>query len=1276
MTTGNHSALPERTPDLAHPKNLAVLRHDSLEWARDEITDTLVRAHALLAQVPPALGEAGLCLRQSARAMEVIGQEAEAHVLRAAARVMADIEAGDGELSEYSLTWVRQSIDAIQAALDARSLGKSVCSLAWLPLYRQLCAMRGETVRIGDLFYPDLNLRPEAIKAQPVSLSDHLLAQQADFEHRRFERGMRAWLREPVSGSGLPDMRRAMQAIERGGRVPAARAFWWAAGALFEALIAGGLAITPELKQLVQAIERQLRHLLAGEARVPDALMREVLYHVAIAPALHPDIEAVQKAYDLEALLPPVAPHSAPRQSAHLAALGTALDRLLTGAPSASAEYAAAIESLTAEAGASQQMQLPRLLTLCKQAGEWLSLAAEAPHSERWPLLEELKAAQGVLARSLTDPSQHDAELARQSDLLAARLAQLEFDRMQAAPLAVLPALQKEREIEAACSRAECRERAASAFEALQSGLQEAMQQGAQRSALETLLLPVSQLDACLLELHDEPSRERLAAFAQGVNTLIEMGPEAQDAIFPNLVEAISGLAEALQALEQAETLPVPAAPLTEIVLAGGLSQPTLAARPTAPLPPLTEPAAILDHEDTIASTQGGQPPAAPSLPEKVQPASLAPASKEAFLAHAQALLAQIVAGLDHWRAVPDDTARAAALIDPVRAIKQGASALLLDSISDRAQGALVMLSAVPPSVVACEAALHELVREIGALLVAAHEDAVAEPAGAPTVGATDGAQALSGHDAELARSLEDATEMALAAGQMEGEIQLMQEGLAELRQRAQAMSAQVQALFERLPPEDFPHAHEALNMLAEGAQDLFLLQHSLSHRALRTERLLSSHRSRQRDLQQTLMDLRSLPIEALHQRIIASLDQASQRLGVAARPRFLGEPISLPPALIEGLGDMLEPLWLQMLRSTDGLAEIDIEIATEAHSLRLAIGSVPERTVIDLDALRDRLARLPITGAPEVTRVPRAGRGDTLRISVPLPSAAIPALVFAVAGSKAAVPAHQVVHQQMLEGSLLRELQEAGQFVWQGESYPLREFAELLGRPAPGLRRAQALLLHAGGLRLALLCEPGGTPRELVLKKTTPALARVPGLIGATVIDDNQPVLLIDPLTLAECKPRPTSDTDAAMLHMQPARLLLVDDSPSARQQARSVLMDAGFDVVLAPGGGQALDCLSEVSFSAALIDSDMSSMDGLELTRRLRADRSLAGLPIIMLSSRRTSAHREAAMMAGVDHYLYKPWQPAELIALLEKALAGAVTPGITQAVIRDADSRLEPV
>jgi chemosensory pili system protein ChpA (sensor histidine kinase/response regulator) len=112
---------------------------------------------------------------------------------------------------------------------------------------------------------------------------------------------------------------------------------------------------------------------------------------------------------------------------------------------------------------------------------------------------------------------------------------------------------------------------------------------------------------------------------------------------------------------------------------------------------------------------------------------------------------------------------------------------------------------------------------------------------------------------------------------------------------------------------------------------------------------------------------------------------------------------------------------------------------------------------------------------------------------------------------------------------------------------------------------------------------------------------------------------------------------------------VLVVDDSITVRRVTQRLLQREGYRVALAIDGLQALERMAQERPAVVLSDIEMPRMDGFDLVRHIRADASLAGLPVIMITSRIAAKHRELAMQLGVDHYLGKPYAEDELVRLV---------------------------
>ncbi|MHB8642714.1 MAG: response regulator transcription factor [Gaiellaceae bacterium] len=123
------------------------------------------------------------------------------------------------------------------------------------------------------------------------------------------------------------------------------------------------------------------------------------------------------------------------------------------------------------------------------------------------------------------------------------------------------------------------------------------------------------------------------------------------------------------------------------------------------------------------------------------------------------------------------------------------------------------------------------------------------------------------------------------------------------------------------------------------------------------------------------------------------------------------------------------------------------------------------------------------------------------------------------------------------------------------------------------------------------------------------------------------------------------------------PATLVLVaDDDEDILALVKYVLEAGGYDVIPAHDGVEALGFALDRRPALAVLDVMMPQLDGLEVTRRLRATEGLEALPIILLTARVAEADVQEGFAAGATGYLRKPFSPQELRQHVAAALAGA--------------------
>jgi CheY-like chemotaxis protein len=209
------------------------------------------------------------------------------------------------------------------------------------------------------------------------------------------------------------------------------------------------------------------------------------------------------------------------------------------------------------------------------------------------------------------------------------------------------------------------------------------------------------------------------------------------------------------------------------------------------------------------------------------------------------------------------------------------------------------------------------------------------------------------------------------------------------------------------------------------------------------------------------------------------------------------------------------------------------------------------------------------------------------------------------------------------------------------GSSVPLFDLAGLLGQAAPPLPpSAPALIVAAGGRRVAVACDVLLGEEEVVVKPLGALLGHVSGYLGAAILGDGRIALLLDSSELSRGGLRTATAALTPVAAVPAARkVLVVEDSFTVRELQRSILEAAGYSVETARHGREALDRLvGSNDVSLVLTDVEMPEMDGLELTRAIRDQPALSRLPVVIVTTRGEDDDRRLGMEAGADAYMAK--------------------------------------
>jgi chemosensory pili system protein ChpA (sensor histidine kinase/response regulator) len=201
-------------------------------------------------------------------------------------------------------------------------------------------------------------------------------------------------------------------------------------------------------------------------------------------------------------------------------------------------------------------------------------------------------------------------------------------------------------------------------------------------------------------------------------------------------------------------------------------------------------------------------------------------------------------------------------------------------------------------------------------------------------------------------------------------------------------------------------------------------------------------------------------------------------------------------------------------------------------------------------------------------------------------------------------------------------------------------------------------LLVHVGDKHFALHVDDLLGRREIVVKPVGLQIGSVRGIAGATILADGRVVLILEmsALVVADSLFKehvPVAEETEPVIVDERKTIMVVDDSITIRKVTERMLSRYGIDVILAKDGVDATNQLQERMPDLMLLDIEMPRMDGFEVASFVRNDDRLKNLPIIMITSRTGSKHKDKAMAIGVNKYLGKPFQEDDLVGNINEIL-----------------------
>jgi len=298
----------------------------------------------------------------------------------------------------------------------------------------------------------------------------------------------------------------------------------------------------------------------------------------------------------------------------------------------------------------------------------------------------------------------------------------------------------------------------------------------------------------------------------------------------------------------------------------------------------------------------------------------------------------------------------------------------------------------------------------------------------------------------------------------------------------------------------------------------------------------------------------------------------------------------------------------------------------------------------LGLAIVREKIERLG--GAISVESLPDAG--TSFRMVVPLTLATFRGVLVRAGDHIFVIPATAVERVTRVADQDIRTVENRETIPLDGQTVSLVQLSDALDMPrknAAGVSgdSAQAVVLSLGLTRVAFRVEEILGEQEVLVKGLGPQLARVRNVAGASVLGTGQvvPVLNVPDLMKsavnlvgAPLAPVAVDKPEAG----EKRSILVVEDSITSRALLKNILESSGYNVATAVDGVDAYTTLKTGAFDLVVSDVEMPSMDGFDLTAKVRADKQLSELPIVLVTALESREHRERGIDVGANAYIVK--------------------------------------
>jgi two-component system chemotaxis sensor kinase CheA len=269
---------------------------------------------------------------------------------------------------------------------------------------------------------------------------------------------------------------------------------------------------------------------------------------------------------------------------------------------------------------------------------------------------------------------------------------------------------------------------------------------------------------------------------------------------------------------------------------------------------------------------------------------------------------------------------------------------------------------------------------------------------------------------------------------------------------------------------------------------------------------------------------------------------------------------------------------------------------------------------------------------------------GTTIKMLVPLTLATFRGVLVRVAEHLFVLPSTNVQRVERVKKEEIRTIENRETVSFDGQPVALVRLGnvlELQGGPSQtGGPFVLVVVLGSAEKRMAFVTDEVLHEQEVLVKPLGKQLARVRNISGATILSSGEivPVLNVSDLMQSAVKAAPVFAGPVAEVSEKRRAVLVVEDSITARTLLKNILEASGYYVRTAVDGIDAFTALKAGEFDLVVSDIEMPRMDGFDLTAKIRADKKLSELPVVLVTALESREDREHGIDVGANAYIVK--------------------------------------